>query len=309
MSIKTNNYSTTIVIPTYNRCEDLSKTCQKIIELDPPPDSVIICLDGCTDNSEKMLKDNFPKFQVIKNDSPQGSIASRDKAFSLVKTDFILSLDDDSYPLDSNFLAKIPELFAKYPEAGVITFPEIRNNNLPTSKNLSPSSQGCYIRDFPLCAAILQRKLYGTIAQYPAFFSHAYAESDYSLQLYSAGYGVWFEPSYSFRHHFTPVERNMLKRHWLNARNELWSVLMRCPAPQVVVIVLLRILRQYLFAVTKGWKWILSEPRWWWNALQGLPICLSNRKPVPWQKYKNWLLLARNPIFKREEFNQKFRIE
>ncbi|WP_342597484.1 glycosyltransferase [Cyanobacterium aponinum UTEX 3222] len=299
--------STTIVIPTYNRCEDLERTCQKIKELDPPPDRVIICLDGCTDNSEIMLRQNFPSFDIIKNDSPQGSIASRDKAFSLVETDFILSLDDDSYPLDSDFIAKIPELFTKYPEAGVITFPEIRNNNLPASEKLSPSSPGCYVRDFPLCAAILQRKLYGTVAQYPAFFSHAYAESDYSLQLHSFGYGVWFEPSYSFRHHFTPVERNMLKRHWLNARNELWSVFMRCPFPQVFIIALLRIIRQFIFALTKGWQWVLTEPKWWWNALQGLPKCLSNRKPILWNKYKNWVMLARKPIFSREDFIKQFK--
>ena len=50
----------------------------------------------------------------------------------------------------------------------------------------------------------------------------------------TAGYAVWFEPSLRIRHHFTLVQRNMVNRHMLNARNEMWSALMRCPLPYVL---------------------------------------------------------------------------
>src|SRR4029079_7029488 len=114
----------------------------------------------------------------------------------------------------------------------------------------------------------------------------------YCLQLYAAGYTVWFEPSLHIRHHFTPQQRNMLERHLLNARNELWSVLMRCPFPQILVIVPLRVFRQFIFAFSQGWRWWRQEPKWWWNAMAGLEECLSHRTPISWRAYWAWVRLA-----------------
>lgn len=297
-----------VVITSYNRCADLRSTCEQLRKLNPLPDEIIICLDGCSDKSSEMLAREFPEYQVIKNSTRQGSIPSRDRAFRLVKSDLILTLDDDSYPTDLAFIEKARQVAARHPEAGVITFPEIRNDGHAANPFLTPDSPGCYVRDFPNCAAVMWRHLYGSKAEYPVFFSHAYAESDYSLQLYAAGYSVWFEPSLTIRHHFTPKERDMLRRHHLNARNELWSVLMRCPFPYVLAVVPLRILRQFVFAIGRGFSWWSREPEWWWNALTGLNQCFARRKPISCRSYFQWIRLARNPAVELSELESRFGI-
>lgn len=298
--------TTTVVIPTYNRCDDLKFTCQQLQRLDPAPDEVIICLDGCTDSSRDMLASDFPGYTVIENESPQGSIPSRDRAFRMASGDLIISLDDDSYPLDSEFVKKIKDLSEKYPYVGVFTFPEIRNNGLPHDPNWSAESPSKYVRDYPNCAAVMRRCLYGKIARYPVFFSHAYAESDYSLQVYASGYAVRFEPSLSIRHHFVPKERNMQTRHWLNARNELWSVLMRCPMPHLLAVVPLRIIRQFVFALGKGFGWWSREYKWWLAGAGGVRQCLIQRNPIPWKIYYSWLRLAKQPASSFDELKFRF---
>src|SRR6266436_1877259 len=89
----------TVVITTHNRCGDLTETLQQLRWLDPCPDAILVCLDQCTDDSRSMLERDFPECTLLENKIKLGSVPSRDRAFRLAKTDLILSLDDDSYPV------------------------------------------------------------------------------------------------------------------------------------------------------------------------------------------------------------------
>jgi GT2 family glycosyltransferase len=295
-----------VVIPSHNRRDDLRATCQQLEKLSPAPDEIIICLDGCTDGSKEMLSREFPNYCVIENAIQEGSIPSRDRAFRMVQSDLILTLDDDSYPTDPAFIEKIGVIVEGHPEAGAITFPEIRNVGRAANPSLSSTSRGRYVREFPDCAGVIGRPIYGRAAVYPLFFSHAYGESDFCLQLYAAGYAVWFEPSLTIRHRYTPKERNMMTRHWLNARNEFWSVIMRCPFPDIAFWVPFRVLRQFMFAVSKGFSWWIREPIWWWRAIRGIPTCFRYRRPVRRRAYREWLLLTRRPAFDLEDLRKRF---
>jgi len=291
----------TVVVATHNRCEDLRHTLEQLRSLDPRPDEILIFLDGCTDGSREMLDAAFPECTVVENAIRAGSIPCRDRAFRQVTNDLIVSLDDDSYPVDTDFIARISDLVDRHPEAGAFTFPEIRNDGMSPDANFSAASPGHYIAAYPDCAGVMIRSLYGTVAAYLPFFSHTYEEPDYCVQLYAAGYAVWFEPSLKIRHHFAPRERNMLARHLLNARNEFWSVLIRCPFPYVIPVALFRVARQFGFACGMGWKWWSREPKWWWSALVGIPRCFAERKPIPWKIYFAWMRLARNPAVTTRE--------
>jgi glycosyltransferase involved in cell wall biosynthesis len=295
-----------VVITSYNRCNELEQTCIQLQKLDPQPDEFIVCLDGCTDESRDVLVRALPQCQVIENPTRQGSIPSRDRAFRLVESDVIITLDDDSYPIDPAFVRKIFGILERHPEAGAITFPELRDDGRSADARMSPQSPAHYVRDFPNCAGVLRRSLYGRVAKYPTFFSHAYAEPDYCLQLYAAGHAVWFEPSLLVRHHFASTERNMIRRHGLNARNELWSVLLRCPFPLVLVAAPLRIVRQFVFAVSQGWGWWKHEPSWWMDAMRGASQCIANRETVHWRDYWAWTRLARRPSYSVKDLERRF---
>jgi hypothetical protein len=94
--------------------------------------------------------------------------------------------------------------------------------------------------------------------------------------------------------------------HHTHARNELWSVLLRCPAPQLFAVAVFRLARQFGYAWQHGWHWVVREPAWWWAALRGIPHCLACRQPLPWPQYRAWMALARQPIYSEAEWNAKF---
>ena len=98
-----------VVIATRNRKEDLQRTLQKVGELDPKPDEIIVCADGCTDGTVEYVK-TLSHVRLIVNEVPRGSISSRNTMMREASGDLVLSLDDDSYPVEPGFIWQMGSL-------------------------------------------------------------------------------------------------------------------------------------------------------------------------------------------------------
>ena len=133
-----------------------------------------------------------------------------------------------------------------------------------------------------------------------------YEEPDYALQCYAGGAAVWFEPGLTIFHDVSRANRRPLERHHLNARNELWSVWLRCPWPWLPIVSVYRVCRQLAHACREGPGWALQEPAWWLAALRGVSQCLKSRHPVAWRAYYGWMRLARRPTYTLEELRKVF---
>jgi GT2 family glycosyltransferase len=291
-----------IMITTYNRCADLRRTCAALTLLSPRPDEVLICADGCEDNTVSMVTRCFPGFIVLENTERQGSVASRDRMLRLTSSDIVISLDDDSYPVGPDFLARVGQVLEEHPEAAVISFGEVPDPD--RAERAAPRDDRCgrYVAAYANCGAAMRRDVYLKLAGFPAFFGHMYEEPDYALQCYAAGLAVWLEPELVVRHHLSRVNRDDGRRQRLHARNELWSVLIRCPWPYLPAVALFRVWRQLRYAATQGLWDLLLQPVWWLSALGGLPRCIASRTPIPWLAYYRWMKLARQPVHREVEF-------
>jgi GT2 family glycosyltransferase len=122
-------------------------------------------------------------------------------------------------------------------------------------------------------------------------FFHMYEEPDYALQCIATGWEVLYTPIITIRHDWTGSGRSELRNHHRHARNELWSTVMRCPFPQMLLMIGWRVLSQARFAASRGVFWLIREPFWWWDALKGLPEALGRRHSVSWAGYRKWLRL------------------
>lgn len=294
-----------VMITTRNRCADLRRTLGRLQKLQPAPLEVLVCADGCTDTTAIVVREEFPGVRLLVHEVGIGSVGSRSQLLHEAKGDWVLSLDDDSYPVADDFLVRVQEIIRAHPESPVITFPEQRDGGY-SSISKTPESPGHYVSAYPNCAALMDREFYLRQPGFPPHFVHMYEEPDYALQCYAAGAAVWFEPSLTLRHHLSSVQRQPVRRHHQNARNELWSVWMRCPFPQVLVVSVFRIWRQLCYACSEGVAWVLQEPRWWWQALWGLGVCWRIRQVILWRRYYAWMKLARGPIRSPQELQDAF---
>ena len=295
-----------IVIATRDRREDLRRTLSELSRLDPKPLEILICADGCTDGTAEMVRREFPACLLLQNDIPRGSVPSRDRMMRAASGEFVLSLDDDSHPVAADFLARAVAVMGSHPEAAVITFPELRDGGAFASERLAEGARGHYVGAYPNCSALMRRCVYLQCSGFPPAFFHMYEEPDYALQCYAAGHAVWFEPACVIRHHRSASNRSSFRAHQLNARNEMWSVWLRCPWPWLPVVALFRAWRQLRYAATEGLYWALREPVWWLSALRGAVWCIRLRKRVRWAIYYEWMNLARKPAFDIDELERRF---
>ena len=285
-----------ISIATHNRCEDLLRTCAELARLDPAPCEIIICADGCTDATLDEIRRQYPQVTLIENASPLGSVASRDRILRIAKGEIVLSLDDDSYPVEIDFLARLEERFADDPTLAVVSCFQI-TDEFPETIDDPESQRGerRLVASFPNSAAAIRREVYIRSAGYPVAFFHAYEEPDFAVQCYALGYNVLYEPQLTIRHHFTPAGRNETRTHHRHARNEFWSTAMRAPWLVLPAVAIYRVASQFRYALRRGVGWAVREPLWWIAALRGLPRCLRDRQTVPLADYMRWLKLFRRP--------------
>jgi GT2 family glycosyltransferase len=270
---------------------DLRRTCRVLQQSHPPPLEVLITADGCTEAMVEAVKAELPHARLFVNRIGLGSVPSRDRMMREARGDLVLALDDDSYPEQLDFVARIVPLFEQRPELAVLHFPQ-RTDEYPETLAQTNFGSEHLTRSFANSGAVLRRSIYLQLAGFESRFFHMYEEPDYTLQCVAAGYDVLFSPVITIRHHYFGQARDEIRIHHRHARNELWSTVMRCPLPFALGIATWRVFSQFRYACKRGWSWVIREPRWWWQALAGIPYCLRKRKPVSWASYKRWLALA-----------------
>ncbi len=261
-----------VMITTRNRIGELRRTWHALQQLNPPPLEVLITTDGCTEDVVAAVKEELPKARVFVNEIGLGSVASRDRMMRAARGDSVLALDDDSYPEQSDCIARVVPLFEQRPELAVLHFPQ-RTDEYPETLAQTNFGSEHLTRSFPNSGAVLRRSTYLRLRGFESRFFHMYEEPDYALQCVAAGYEVLFSPIVTIRHHYSGQARDEIRIHHRHARNEFWSTVMRCPFPFAVGIAAVR------------------EPLWWGQALTGLPYSLRRRRPVSWAAYKRWLHL------------------
>ncbi len=284
----------TIAIATHNRMEDLRITLAALAQLDPAPEERVVCADGCADGTAAMVRGEFPEWRVIEQNPARGSVASRDWMLRESGQPLVLLLDDDSHPVESDFLGAVGPIFDADPALAVVTFPQ-RSDEFPGSLDRTDFGPAASVGSYNDSGAVLRRAHYLDSEGYETAFFHAYEETDYALQCVARGRRVLFFPGRTIRHRYTSRDRSERRTHAFHARNEWWSVWLRCPMPQVLFVSEFRGWRQFGYACRRGWAWVIREPAWWWSAIAGLPAILKKRRPLPWSQYKKWMRLVRHP--------------
>jgi GT2 family glycosyltransferase len=282
--------SLSVMITTKNRIAELRRTWRALQQLNPPPLEVLITTDGCTEDVVGAVKAELPEARLFVNEVGLGSVASRDRMMRAARSDLVLALDDDSYPEQLDCVARIVPMFEQHPNLAVLHFPQ-RTDEYPETLAQTDLGRERLTRTFPNSGAVLRRSTYLRLAGFESRFFHAYEEPDYALQCVAAGHDVLFSPVITIRHRYSGEARDEIRIHHRHARNELWSTILRCPFPFAVGIAGWRVFSQFRYACKRGWSWIIREPRWWWQALSGIPYCVRKRRPVSWASYKRWLAL------------------
>ena len=294
-----------ICITTHNRRAEIERTLAQLVALSPQADELLIVADGCTDGTAEFVRERHPGARLIVHEQGRGSIPSRNEMAAATTCDIFLSLDDDSYPLERDATARIRELFEKNARLAVAAFPQ-RSDEYPATLTAEDFGSAKFVGSCANSSAAIRASVFRELRGYPDFFFHTYEEPDFALRCVNAGWQVRFEPCVTVRHHFSAIGRNEIRTHQRHARNEFWSVLLRCPMPQLFAVAPFRAWRQFVYACRRGWSWVWREPRWWFQCVAGIPWCLRERNALAWPRYRAWMELVRAPIESAADWEAKF---
>lgn len=84
-----------IIIPTYNRAESLRRSLAAVTRIDYGDYEVIVVDDGSTDDTEQVVRDEFPHIRYVRFGENRGDCVARNQALQLATGDLFVFTDDD----------------------------------------------------------------------------------------------------------------------------------------------------------------------------------------------------------------------
>lgn len=195
----------TVNILTFNRKEELRITLNKVIEQQYKNIEIIVVDNASTDSTDEMMAAEFPFVKYIRLNQNIG-IAGWNEGFKNAKGEYILVLDDDSYPTE-NALKDGIHWFRKNNRLGILAY-NIRNSRTRSSET------ECLLRDadtFTGCGALISRELIDRIGYFNESIFLYLHELDFSIRCRNAGYEILYDDSLVVIHNQSLSSRDKKK--------------------------------------------------------------------------------------------------
>ena len=108
------------IVTAFDRIDQTLATLRVIQSCVPAPDEILVHVDANRIECENAIHEAFPNVRVLRSESQVGPGGGRNKLVAAARCEFVASFDDDSYPIDSDYFARVLSVFEQFPEASVI---------------------------------------------------------------------------------------------------------------------------------------------------------------------------------------------
>lgn len=275
-----------IGIATRNRAGILPKALDSARAQRGPNIGVAVLDDGSTDETAR-LRARYPDVDWRRHDRTHGLIESRNELMASVAADYYVSLDDDAWFLVGDEIAIAVERLEKNSAVAAIGFDILS----PDRPNPSPRTPAKPASMFIGCGHILRLSAVREVGFYaPAPGTYGSEEKDLAFRLADRGHRIEMLPGVHVWHDKAWTGRDWFPLHRSGVCNELVMTVRRCPAPDVGLVLPLKLL-SYL-------RYWVRNPQYFRAGLAGLgaflrhlPRVLATRQPV---RRRTFWTLTRN---------------
>ncbi|OEY71655.1 glycosyltransferase family 2 protein [Salegentibacter salarius] len=276
-----------VLIVSKDRFSELQKTLKILHDyLNLKDQEILVFLDGCIDESEKLIKlFPFVKWEI----SPEtlGASRARNILYKKAKGKILFGLDDDAHPLHKDFIRISNEIFTNNTKVGIIAFKEIRgifatDDDIPDS--LKQKKVDYLVKDFLGCGFAIRSEVYNKTRGFPVWIDIYGEEVCVALETLELGYDILFTHQIVVNHRTQKQKKNINGANYFRFGKQLKNTasfyLVYYPFP----LLLKKVLRLYVLNFRKYAlkdlqffkKYLFSLIELIWN----LPQILKNRKPV-----------------------------
>ena len=278
----------TAVMTTRNRATELASGIRKLLMQTRVPDEIWVIDDASTDSTQSLMNEDFPAIRYSRLSRNVGVIRARNVALASMSAGYLLLLDDDSWFVESDGLARAMA-FAKANSDTAIIALNVRtmdghvNFPIPDAPHSVRSFQGCAVL-FNM-SALSQHKLL-----FEEVFDRQGEEKDMCLRAVSVGLSVRAVPDIEVLHAVSDAGRNWPKIRFYEHRNDILRELLRCPRRLLIQKVLRTWIAHTLYNLRHG-AWLTDlrvlavVP---WMIIQAKRL----RSPVSMTAYSAWRSLS-----------------
>ena len=161
------------------------------------PAEIIVHIDAGDNETAPVLLTQFPQVKLLFANTRQGPGGGRNRLISNSSHEIIISLDDDSFPIDRDFFSCVHQVIVDHPKAGIIAMTVINDGDTIVQRDALCMQAA----DFQGCACAYRRSMFikttGYIPLHPAY---GMEETDVALQFLDAGFGIVRDFNLRIRH-------------------------------------------------------------------------------------------------------------
>ena len=189
---KSNQLTTSVIIPTWRRSGQLKDSLVRILACSPPPTEVLVHVDAGDEDSPSMLKEHFPlTVQWTVAERTRGPGGGRNVLAHKAVGDLLVSLDDDSWPEDSDFFGRVIRLAEQQPDVGAFAALVTEPNRQPNEYEGLAKQASSFVN----CGCVIRRKAFlETNGYLDLRYAYGMEETDVALQLIDLGWKILYVP-------------------------------------------------------------------------------------------------------------------
>ena len=287
-----------IVIPTYNRKQDVLECLASLKNLDCPNFETIVIDNGCTDGTSKAIEQRFPDVKLVRSDKNLGVTGGRNLGAKYVNGEYIFFLDHDTIVNKHTIseLVSAMEKNARIGAAGPIVYyyhdPK-RISAFGTSISLLTGRVSFnftgLVEDFQFnrivevqvipAAILIRRETLDKVGPFDDIFFAVYEDTDFCFRIRESGYQTVCVPRAKIWHKISSDFHNqnvaILNRAYYMARNKIIFMRKHSKYFPAFTVIFLPIYLAYFSLLSVAYM----KGKWLKNHVKGLVsgLCIAWR--------------------------------
>ena len=181
----------TAIVTACDRVEQTLATLTAITQCAPPPDELLIYVDGNSADIVGAVHAAHPSARILGAEQRVGPGGGRNVMIAAASQPLVASFDDDSRPIDRDYFARVESVFAQVPEASVVGAHVYHQHEtvLPDARTAQ------WVADFSGGACAYRREHFLRTGGYvPLEAAYGMEEVDMALRLHALGLRILQTP-------------------------------------------------------------------------------------------------------------------
>ena len=182
----------TAIVTAYKRHDQTVDTLRQLALCRPPPNEILIHVDGNQTECATIIRRAAPEIQVIVSEVNLGPGGARNKLIAAARNEWVASFDDDSYPIDPDYFARVAVLMTRFPEASILNASVYHQGE---EILLAAEQRAEWVSDFIGCGCIYRRSAFlATTGYVPLTVAYGMEEVDMALRVCAMGGRIVWSP-------------------------------------------------------------------------------------------------------------------